>query len=536
MSGASNMSSISISDINSMSDAEWATAFDREVGRITMSQIDEELDRLTEEDRASRQQQHQQDSKSKGKATTAPLPRSSPPTPPQPELEECPICKEETESPEANFVSLPCAGAHQAHPECFKQWLESSRDKPTCPLCRQSMAHNCGHALSAGYLVAGTAVPPQILESPCKKNCEGAELMRQRRYVEHMLEFRRVWFGHVIYPLVRELTPSEEQHLLTEFQGQSDSFWIDYTVGRLQQRIREVCDLQKWFEESSALAERVCEPYQREIEGIRARRTAAEQAHPLVSSRIAKLEKLIRDVRDPLKYLERETERILDKMGTLVRLFYRWRRVADPEFGLGRSATSDGWWDREHRQMRTFLRGFIRLEKDRELLLTSWRDREGRNYYTWRQARVPLAPPEINHSWNNPVFGAPVANDPTRPAEDWTGAIQPAPAEQQDNIAEEEGNGRMGLELPHDAFPSDALLEATSQVPSVLTVDGRLRSLLLLLGLPLVLAAGVAMAVVQRFPQRRQRQQQGDERAASWVEEFRREMERDEPLFERSRL
>ncbi|KAK8038636.1 hypothetical protein PG993_007047 [Apiospora rasikravindrae] len=98
------------------------------------------------------------------------------PSPEVPLLEDCPICKVETASPQTDFVTLPCDGAHRACPDCIRQWLESdsgAHDK--CPFCRQELTHSCGHLLSVDLLVAGTTIPKDVLQSPCEADCPGLE-------------------------------------------------------------------------------------------------------------------------------------------------------------------------------------------------------------------------------------------------------------------------------------------------------------------------------------------------------------------------
>jgi len=52
------------------------------------------------------------------------------------------VCLSEMDEPAAN-TTLPCAGRHQIHSECWQGWRASNSERgrpPTCPMCRQQIA------------------------------------------------------------------------------------------------------------------------------------------------------------------------------------------------------------------------------------------------------------------------------------------------------------------------------------------------------------------------------------------------------------
>ncbi|KAK8033069.1 hypothetical protein PG991_002467 [Apiospora marii] len=88
--------------------------------------------------------------------------------------ETCGICQEETMNVSAEFVTLPCASRHAFHPDCIKPWLSGGEERNgSCPFCRASLLHTCGHALAEKYLKAGKVIDSSVLASPCRPRCHG---------------------------------------------------------------------------------------------------------------------------------------------------------------------------------------------------------------------------------------------------------------------------------------------------------------------------------------------------------------------------
>ncbi|KAI5867278.1 hypothetical protein GGS23DRAFT_168646 [Durotheca rogersii] len=78
------------------------------------------------------------------------------PTPVPPHLEECPICHDPVgiANPEGiieSWTKLHCG--HKFGTHCIQTWLQESIDRderanPTCPICRTTAKHPCGHLIS----------------------------------------------------------------------------------------------------------------------------------------------------------------------------------------------------------------------------------------------------------------------------------------------------------------------------------------------------------------------------------------------------
>ncbi|KAK7952509.1 uncharacterized protein PG986_008237 [Apiospora aurea] len=84
-----------------------------------------------------------------------------------------------------DFVTLPCAGAQIAHPDCFRQWLESENggQDGKCPLCRQDLHRSCGQLMSADLLVARTTIPKDALDCPGPEEPEDEDEL-ELEYIE----------------------------------------------------------------------------------------------------------------------------------------------------------------------------------------------------------------------------------------------------------------------------------------------------------------------------------------------------------------
>ena len=174
-----------------MNNSGWAANFDQAVEDIRMAEADAQLECLAAEaEQAEAQEQQQATVKDEASATSQSLP--SAPEIEAIEPEACPICRDDSEQPQDDFVSLPCAGAHRAHPECFKHWIESkSAGHDKCPMCRQPLYYSCEHLIDVNLLVAGTVIPQQILQGPCKANCPGTAEMYQYNRSQFTFNYRR---------------------------------------------------------------------------------------------------------------------------------------------------------------------------------------------------------------------------------------------------------------------------------------------------------------------------------------------------------
>ncbi|CAJ2503926.1 Uu.00g113200.m01.CDS01 [Anthostomella pinea] len=88
----------------------------------------------------------------------------------------CGICQEEEN--EIEHTTLPCN--HSFHPECIRKWLSYCQTQPTCPNCRENLAHpGCCHPISEDLFTPGATILPGALATPCEI-CLGIRDVRTR--------------------------------------------------------------------------------------------------------------------------------------------------------------------------------------------------------------------------------------------------------------------------------------------------------------------------------------------------------------------
>lgn len=504
----------------------WAAYHDHVVEDIRMSQIEAELARLTEEDKKAREAvaQRQRQALADQEASATPQSPASAPEVAKIEPEPCPICRDETEQPQDDFVTLPCKGAHQAHPECFRDWIQSNNgghDK--CPMCRQSLRHSCEHLMDPKLLVAGTIIRQQTLEAPCVADCPGAEELYRRNLEVFQHSFRDA--------LQRAEGLYHPQVLNWDFQGIADEM-LDALINNVYHRVNHFGDdMTRWQRENDeALSARI-NHIERERQRIAA--TADRWAHQArhYEALFGQLHPTLREAagnvvdahqRDMLRLVERTNE--LDRerkfllesyrlagnrlfgcymnLGILVRRLDRWTAIWDRE--IGRDQDGD-WWRREiqrvgllpeslklwrelmgSEQAKRLSRGGITsAERARSLLLQQQQQ---------QQQQQASSPGQINHSWNGPGFGeVQPGNANDEPAEDWSNAIYDAaehqPAQANEDVVEE-GVGRMDNNIQHQARPDHV------PPPPQAAAPGSVNPIRLAAGLTLI--AGEALALMRQ--------------------------------------
>ncbi|KAK8108162.1 uncharacterized protein PG998_010175 [Apiospora kogelbergensis] len=424
--------------------------------------IDAEIHRLTEEDRASRQQQVTEDRKESTSASTTPTPAAAlerPEAPPEEELECCNICTEPTKDAKADFVSLPCPGAHRAHPECFKTWIESNNENhDKCPMCRHALIHTCGHLLSVDLLVAGVAIPPAWLERACKTGCPGFQ--NAERYQQQQAAFNELYRTQVIVPLLSYLSPPGERleiDILDDEEvlhtAQSGRLRIEEHITMLRAwmfniSVRGTTEIDRGLQKIIELQQFVAE-YAEERDRLReatGQGTDESGEHDAFLQHLGDQVEILRTgIRRTRARADREEEQYRTVMGAMRVLHLRfgeWMMIFGTD--CGRDQT-DAWWWRQRNQLANCRNQLRAIGDGMELIGTLAR---GVDEVHGTPPSSPV-PRQINHTWGGPTFGGQQAMDqavPSHRPEDWAGAI-PGPAASHGNIGDtEDGNDQAAAE------------------------------------------------------------------------------------------
>ncbi|KAK7977058.1 hypothetical protein PG996_003128 [Apiospora saccharicola] len=391
--------------------ANWTAYFDQRVEAIRMSEIDRELARLTDEAKAQEQQQASA----------------------QIEPEECPICKDESEQPQNDFVTLPCNGAHRAHPDCFRNWLQSenmAHDK--CPLCRQSLRYSCGQVLDVDLLVAGTVIPQQSLDATCSAACPGEYA---HNYDAFYLSFRDAMqqTEGFHYPLILAIHPEDiNDDVLHE--------WAEDVMGRVEQFGHDLVEL---LQQNDEIFYTLIDQVQQERENMATR--AARNGGLLHPERVEELDLYEQSVSKHHQDVKDRLGRLLDGQIELGAYFDLWCAILNGDVG---QQEDEDWWRTEAATLESF-----------PAYCPPAAQHEGNNVNTRDEAGVPPAatpPTSTNHSWNGPGIGkVQPGNDNDKPAEDWSNAIPAAAAEHHDDdiVDTNQGETQKTLGTPEQSQP-----------------------------------------------------------------------------------
>ncbi|KAK7947858.1 uncharacterized protein PG986_008744 [Apiospora aurea] len=338
--------------------------------------------------------------------------------------ESCPICIEETDQPGNDFVALPCNGAHKAHPDCFRQWLDSpnaGHDK--CPLCRQDLRHSCGHLLSVDLLVAGTAIPKGILESPCTEDCPGPEDPEQGdQDIEPNPEFFE-WARHINHFW------EHFSRAVPEAAGAPGNFSHGWVGGLVE------------FHEILALAEELVHRLQAHQFNLRRWHRDDISTYNI---RLWNLQRELNNINTAADRYAAEHERYTQErfVGMQPEVSRAMRTVWGAVLGAPRGEEDDN-------ASTTAQNGDAEDEdepqvNDRDEHAAAVHDNSPDDAHLNNAADDAPAPPEqIDHNWNGPGFWeAQPANDNggdnVEPAENWSNAIGVAGAEPQDDNPEDD--------------------------------------------------------------------------------------------------
>ncbi|KAK8133499.1 hypothetical protein PG984_005511 [Apiospora sp. TS-2023a] len=411
--------------------ASWTAYFDQRVEAIRMSEIDRELARLTDEAKAQQQQQQQQQQASV-----------------QVEPEECPICKDESEQPQDDFVTLPCNGAHRAHPDCFRNWLQSenmSHDK--CPLCRQSLRYSCGQVMDVDLLVAGTVIPQQSLEATCSAHCPGEYAHNYDAFYHSFRDAIQQTEGFH-EPLLLAMPPEDINDDI--LHG-----WAEDVISRVEQFGEDLVEL---LEQNDQIFHTLIDQTQQERVNMATR--AARNGVFLHPERVEALDLYEQSVSTHHQDVKERLERLLDGQIELGEYLDHWCAILDGDEG---QQEDEDWWREEAEileyfptycdQLHVWIESWkrripfgriameIRVEQQSQASVAA--QPEDNNVNTKDEADVPPAaapPTSTNHSWNGPGIGkVQSGNDNDEPAEeDWSNAIPAAAAEHQDDDANQE--------------------------------------------------------------------------------------------------
>ncbi|KAK8094933.1 hypothetical protein PG997_001618 [Apiospora hydei] len=401
--------------------------------------------------------------------------------------ESCPICIEETDQPGNDFVTLPCNGAHKAHPDCFRQWLDSpnaGHDK--CPLCRQDLRRSCGHLLSTDLLVAGTAIPKDILESPCADGCPGPEDPEEEddgiepspAYLEWLYQINHFWMHfrgpvadaadaldnfadgwvndlvqyHEILGLAERVVSRLQAHRATLSRWHQDD--INALGIRLWNLERETNRISTTADLYAAERERYTQERFGDMqpEMHRAISTVWREHVRIIDFNLRRIQQ-IGNERDALwaRFVQSENRlvHINWRMGQYVNCLRSWIDIFNAYIYNG--PVDEGWWRQQigeeevDNASTTAQNGDAEDEdepqvNDRDEHAAAVHDNSPEDAHLNNADIDAHAPPQqINHNWNGPGFweAQPANdndNDNAEPAEDWSNAIGVAGAEH------EEGN------------------------------------------------------------------------------------------------